>query len=179
MEQLTAVSDPVQATWQTSIGSASLYSAKEPPKQYRMWSAIYHDRDTDNLFLWYDDGTMEQQRIVNTFYTPNRGQYGAIPCGMTDIYGKPMYVARAHTRQERDIWNNNRGPHNEIAEIDIDPRARFLQKHYEHTGMLKPDMKKINICFLDIEVETTGRFPAASPAAPYRTRCPRRSPDRR
>lgn len=161
MEQLTTASDPVQATWQTAIGSASLYSAKEPPKQYRMWSAIYHDRDTDNLFLWYDDGTMEQQRIVNTFYTPNRGQYGAIPCGMTDIYGKPMYVARAHTRQERDIWNNNRGPHNEIAEIDIDPRARFLQKHYEHTGMLKPDMKKINICFLDIEVETTGRFPAA------------------
>jgi hypothetical protein len=27
--------------------------------------------------------------------------------------------------------------------------------------MLKPDMKKINICFLDIEVATTGRFPVA------------------
>ena len=127
----------------------------------RMWSAIYHDRDTDNLFLWYDDGTMEQTRIVNTFYTPNRGELGAVPCGMKDIYGREMYAVQRHTTAERKIYNDARGPQNHLAEIDIDPRARFLQKHYAKSGMLKPDMKKINICFLDIEVATTGRFPVA------------------
>ena len=126
-----------------------------------MWSAIYHDRDTDSLFLWYDDGTMEQKRIVNTFYTPNRGEFGAMQCGMKDIYGREMYAVQRHTTQEQEIRKRYIGPHNHLAEIDIDPRARFLQRHYAKTGMLKPDMKKINICFLDIEVETTGRFPMA------------------
>ena len=128
---------------------------------HRMWSAIYHDRDTDSLFLWYDDGTMEQKRIVNTFYTPNRGEFGAMQCGMKDIYGREMYAVQRHTTQEQEIRKRYIGPHNHLAEIDIDPRARFLQRHYAKTGMLKPDMKKINICFLDIEVETTGRFPMA------------------
>ena len=134
---------------------------KTKSEEHRMWSAIYHDRDTDNLFLWYDDGTMEQKRIVNTFYTPNRGEFGAMPCGYKDIYGREMYAIQRHTTAERDIYNRYRGPNNHLAEIDIDPRARFLQQHYAKTGMLKPDMSKINICFLDIEVETTGRFPMA------------------
>ena len=136
-------------------------SAPATAGEHRMWSAIYHDRDTDNLFLWYDDGTMEQKRIVNTFYTPNRGEFGAMPCGMKDIYGREMYAVQRHTTAEQDIRKRYIGPHNHLAEIDIDPRARFLQKHYDQSGMLKPDMRKINICFLDIEVETTGRFPMA------------------
>ena len=70
---------------------ATITSPADKTAENRMWSAIYHDRDTDNLFLWYDDGTMEQTRIVNTFYTPNRGEFGAVPCGMKDIYGREMY----------------------------------------------------------------------------------------
>lgn len=128
---------------------------------YPMWTAIYHDRDTDKLFLWYDDGTMETRKIVNTFYTPKMGEYNAIPSGMVDIYGRPMYSVAMSTAKEMEIRKNNAGPNNHLCEIDIDPRARFLQKHYAESGMLKTDMKKINICFLDIEVETWGRFPAA------------------
>ena len=140
--------------------SATL-TAPATPVAPKMWTAIYHDTDTDNLFLWYDDGTTEQKRIVNTFYTPTRGEFGAIPCGMKDIYGRDMYEVKRHTVPEREIRNKYRGPNNHLAEIDIDPRARFLQRHYADAGMMKPDMKKINICFLDIEVETTGRFPVA------------------
>jgi len=161
MENVSTMAPPDPRVEQRAVGTATVLSGKEEPQQYRMWSAIYHDRDTDNLFLWYDDGTLEQKRIVNTFYTPNRGEFGAMPCGMKDIYGREMYAVQRHTTPEQDIRKRYRGPHNHLAEIDIDPRARFLQKHYANTGMLKPDMKKINICFLDIEVETTGRFPAA------------------
>ena len=55
-----------------------------------MWTAIYHDRETDQLFLWYDTGKLETKVITNTFYTPNRGEYNSIPCGMKDIYGREM-----------------------------------------------------------------------------------------
>ena len=88
---------------QRALGTATVLSGKDEPQQYRMWSAIYHDRDTDNLFLWYDDGTLEQKRIVNTFYTPNRGEFGAMPCGMKDIYGREMYAVQRHTTPEHYI----------------------------------------------------------------------------
>ena len=126
-----------------------------------MWTAIYHDRETDQLFLWYDTGKLETKVITNTFYTPNRGEYNSIPCGMKDIYGREMYSVTCKSKVEQDIRKRTMGPNNHLSEIDIDPRARFLQKHYSKSGMLKPDMKKINLCFLDIEVETVGRFPAA------------------
>lgn len=153
------VAQPSFATVQPVAGTVT--GNDDKPVNYRMWSAIYHDRDTDNLFLWYDDGSMEQTRIVNTFYTPNRGEFGAMPCGMHDIYGREMYAVQMHTNREKETRQRYAGPHNHLAELDIDPRSRYLQKHYENAGMLKPDMKKINICFLDIEVETTGRFPTA------------------
>ena len=126
-----------------------------------MWTAIYHDRETDQLFLWYDTGKLETKVITNTFYTPNRGEYNSIPCGMKDIYGREMYSVTCKSKVEQDIRKRTMGPNNHLSEIDIDPRARFLQKHYSKSGMLKPDMKKITLCFLDIEVETVGRFPAA------------------
>lgn len=127
----------------------------------KMWDAIYHDTDKDRMFLWYTDGTMDILDTVNTFYTPNINEFGAKPCGMVDIYGREMYRAVAKTKDERRIRQEHDGSRNYISEIDIEPRARFLQKHYENAGMLHPNMSDINICFLDIEVETTGRFPAA------------------
>lgn len=140
---------------------AQISAVAENPNVYPMWTAIYHDPDSDQLFLWYDTGKLDTKVITNTFYTPNRGEYSSVPCGMKDIYGREMYSVTCHSNIEREIRKKSSGPNNELSEIDIDPRARFLQKHYAESGMLKPDMKKINICFLDIEVETTGRFPAA------------------
>lgn len=128
---------------------------------HKMWEAIYHDVDRDRMFLWYVDGSMDILDTVNTFYTPNQGEYGAKPCGMVDIYGREMFRAHARTKDEKRIRHDNEGSHNHLSEIDIEPRARFLQKHYEDAGMLKVNMADINLCFLDIEVETTGRFPAA------------------
>lgn len=135
--------------------------ASTTEQNYKMWSSIYHDRDSDNVFLWYDDGTMETTRITNTFYTPRMGEYGAMKCGMRNIYGQEMFAVKMHTVPEHRVRLQNAGSHNHLSEIDIDPRNRFLQRHYAGAGMLKPDMKKINLSFLDIEVETTGRFPTA------------------
>lgn len=134
---------------------------KIPP----MWEAIYHDPVKDRMFLWYMDGTMDVLPNINTFYTPIRGQFGSRPCGMVNIYGQEMFEVQKHTMDERDIRYQYSGPGNQLAEIDIDPRARFLSRHYANAGMLKADMSKINLCFLDIEVETTGKFPRASVAA--------------
>lgn len=130
-----------------------------------MWEAIYHDPEKDRMFLWYMDGTMDVLQNINTFYTNIRGQFGAKPCGMHDIYGNEMFAVQRHTKDEREIRHQFSGPRNHLAEIDIDPRARFLSRFYANAGMLKADMSKINLCFLDIEVETTGKFPRASVAA--------------
>lgn len=135
-----------------------------------MWEAIYHDANRDRMFLWYDDGTMDILDTVNTFYTPIKGQFGSRPCGMVDIYGNEVYEVNRGTQDERNIRKEYSGPRNTLSEIDIDPRARFLSRHYSGCGMLKPDMSKINICFLDIEVETTGKFPKAS-LAEYPINC--------
>ena len=134
-------------------------------KAPKMWEAIYHDPEKDRMFLWYMDGTMDVLQNINTFYTNIRGQFGAKPCGMHDIYGNEMFAVQRHTKDEREIRHQFSGPRNHLAEIDIDPRARFLSRFYANAGMLKADMSKINLCFLDIEVETTGKFPRASVAA--------------
>ena len=67
------------------------HKAEDTSAVHPMWTAIYHDRDTDRLFLWYDTGRLESKVISNTFYTPYRGEFNSIPCGMRDIYGKEMY----------------------------------------------------------------------------------------
>lgn len=133
----------------------------ENKPKYPMWEAIYHDTDTDKMYLWYDNGKMDVFKTSNIFYTPIKGQFGAQPCGMVDIYGKEMYSVAMGTREERKLKLEYQGANNHLSEIDIEPRARFLQRHYHHSGMLTPSMDKVNLCFLDIEVETVGRFPAA------------------
>ena len=117
------------------------------------------------MYVWYADGTMDAVPSVHEFYTDKQGEYGAKPCGMKDIWDRDVYKVEVRPQNnvsayelEKAIKKNNAGPNNHLAEIDIDPRGRFLQKHYAETGVIHPDMKDINLAFLDIENATTGRF---------------------
>jgi DNA polymerase elongation subunit (family B) len=130
-----------------------------------MWRSIFHDTENDRMYVWYTDGTMDAVPSVHEFYTDKQGEYGAKPCGMKDIWDRDVYKVEVPPANgvsafevEKAIKQNHAGPTNHLAEIDIDPRGRFLQKHYADTGVIHPDMKDINLGFLDIENATTGRF---------------------
>src|SRR5574344_1993264 len=132
-----------------------------------MWESIYPDQKTDTMFVMYADGTNDVSHVNHVFYTPVCGQYGSRPCGMHDIYGKEMFEAVVSGEDERLIRRQNEGPANPMAELDIDFRTRWLQRHYAGQGMLAVDLDKIHICFLDIENATTGRF-----SSPYEAMYP-------
>lgn len=136
-----------------------------------MYRAVYHDTDDDRMFIWYVDGTMDTVKVKHEFYTTIQGEYGAKPCGMKNIWDEDVYKVVMEPKDglssanlEREIRKASAGPNNHYAEIDIDPIGRFLQKHYENAGMLHPNMADFNLSFLDIEVETVGRFPTAARA---------------
>lgn len=129
-----------------------------------MWSAIHHDSRSDKVFIWYTDGKRLVYPIKHRFFTPNRGEYGAYPCGMRDIYDRPMYEVITDGKTESDIRTRNSGRRNHLAECDVDFRTRWLQSQYEDQDEIRFNVKDINICFIDIEVATKGRFPTAEKA---------------
>jgi DNA polymerase elongation subunit (family B) len=127
-----------------------------------MWESIYHDTKTDTMFVWYDNNTQDVMHVNHRFFTPVLGEYNSKKCGMHDIFGNEMYEVIVESQDlETKIRYDHSGSTNHLSEIDIDFRTRWLQMHYQDVDMIETDMSKINICFLDIEVETTGRFPAA------------------
>lgn len=157
------------------VAAASM--VPEEPKAPPMWKAIYHDVDDDRMFIWYVNGQMDAIKVEHEFYTNVEGEYGAVPCGMKNIWDQEMYKAtvkaipssprgpgKSSANFEKEIKQSTAGPNNHLAEIDIDPRGRFLQKHYTAAKEIHPNMADFNLCFLDIEVETTGRFPVANRA---------------
>lgn len=129
-----------------------------------MWSSIHHDRRSDKVFVWYTDGKRLAYPVKHRFFTPNRGEYGATPCGMKDIYDRPMYEVITDGKTESDIRNQHSGRHNQLAECDIDFRTRWLQSQYENQDEIRFNPKDINTCFIDIEVATKGKFPTADKA---------------
>ena len=135
-----------------------------------MYSAVHHDRNNDLIFVWYNDGSRMAYKTKHKLYTPNQGEYGSRPCGMKDIYGKDMFEVIVDGKTEMDIRARHTGKTNHISECDIDFKTRWLQKHYEDVDDLRFDMKNFNICFLDIEVATKGKFPVAS-KADYAVNC--------
>ena len=135
-----------------------------------MYSAVHHDRNNDLIFVWYNDGSRMAYKTKHKFYTPNQGEYGSRPCGMKDIYGKDMFEVVVDGKNEMDIRARHTGPTNYLSELDIDFKTRWLQKSYEEVDDLRFSMKDFNICFLDIEVATKGKFPVASKAE-YAVNC--------
>ena len=129
-----------------------------------MYTAIHHDRNAGLMFVWYADGSRQAYTVSHNFYTPNRGEYGSMPCGMRDIYGKEMFRVTTSGDQEMEIRKRHRGPHNYLSECDVDFRTRWLQTHYSENDDLRFDTKAFNIGYLDIEVETGDRFPTADRA---------------
>ena len=129
-----------------------------------MYTAIHHDRQNNLMFLWYEDGSRQAYKVKHRFYTPNLGEYDSVPSGMRDIYGKEMYECIVDGRTESDLRARHNGVHNHLSEIDVDFRTRWLQQNYQETEELRFDVKKTNICYLDIEVASRGRFPSADKA---------------
>jgi len=129
-----------------------------------MYSAIHHDQNNAKMFVWYNDGSRMVYNTKHKFYTPNQGEYGARPCGMSDIYGKEMFEVIVDGKKEMELRQKHNGPSNYLCEVDIDFRTRWLQQHYQEKNDLRFSMKDFNICFLDIEVATQGKFPVASKA---------------
>lgn len=133
-------------------------------KNIPMYTAIHHDRRNGFVFVWYADGTKNAFRVQHRFFTHNRGEYGASPCGMRDIYGKEMYEVYRSGEEEMEIRKRHKGPHNHLCELDIDFRTRWLSDHYSSMSDIRFDMSSYNVGYLDIEVETGDRFPTAARA---------------
>lgn len=136
----------------------------EEKKIKPMWSAIHHDRQKNLMFVWYTDGTRTAVKTKHRFFTPIRGEYGSSVSGMKDIYGRDMYEVICDSRTEMDYKNQNAGRHNHLSECDIDFRTRWLQRAYQDLDDIRFSVKDINICYLDIEVATKGKFPSADKA---------------
>lgn len=131
---------------------------QELPKK-KMWSTIYHDTTNDKMYLWYVDGTTDVLPVRHRSYTNRLGEFGAVECGMKDIFGNDVYEFYLSHNEEKEIKRQYQGSTNHFNEIDIDPRCRFLQQQYEGYDIEHPNIKDINLCFMDIEVSTEGRFP--------------------
>ena len=129
-----------------------------------MWTAIHHDRQKNLMFLWYADGTRTAIKTKHRFFTPIRGEYGSSVSAMKNIYGQDMYEVICDSRTEMDYRNQNAGRHNHLSECDIDFRTRWLQRAYQQFDDIRFSVKDINICYLDIEVATKGKFPSADKA---------------
>ena len=130
-----------------------------------MYRSVFHDTEHDRMYVWYVDGTFDAVPVKHEFYTTIKGQYNAVECGMKNIWDQDVYKIEVKKREglsayefEKAIRQEHSGPNNNLAEIDIDPRCRFLQDHYKDSGMMSPKMEDINLCFMDIENATTGRF---------------------
>ncbi len=129
-----------------------------------MYTAVHHDRKNGFLFIWYTDGNRKAFKVQHKFYTPNRNELGASPCGMMNIYGREMFEIIRSGEEEMEVRKRNRGPYNHLSECDIDFRTRWLEGHYKGRKDIRFNMKDFNICYLDIEVETADRFPTADKA---------------
>ena len=134
------------------------------PENRPMYTAIHHDRFNDLIFIWYADGTKNGFRVKHRSYTPVQGQNDAKPSGMVDIFGRELYEIIVTGKEEMDIRQYNMGAHNDIAECDIDFRTRWLEEHYKKMDDIPVNVSDFNICFLDIEVSATDRFPHADQA---------------
>lgn len=129
-----------------------------------MYTHVHHDRRNEFVFIWYADGNIDAFKTQSIFYTPNLGEYGSVPCGMRDIYGKEMYRVITPTENEIEIRKRHRGPKNYLSELDIDFRTRWLQTHYKDCSDIRFKMEDFNIGYIDIEVATADRFPTADKA---------------
>lgn len=138
--------------------------ADTSPENRQMYTAIHYDRFNGIIFIWYADGTRAGFKVKHRSYTPIQGQYNSKPSGMVDIYGRELFEIVVSSKEEMDIRQANIGPHNDISECDIDFRTRWLEEHYKKTDDLHVDVSDFNICFLDIEVAATDRFPNAEQA---------------
>lgn len=136
----------------------------EVKEKKKMWSSIHHDRRSDRVFVWYTDGKRLSYPVKHRFFTPNRGEYGAYPCGMKNIYDKPMYEVITDGKTEGDLRSQHAGRYNQLAECDVDFRTRWLQNQYEDQEEIRFNPKDVNTCFIDIEVATKGKFPTAEKA---------------
>lgn len=124
-----------------------------------MWECIYHDKKSDQMFMWYVDGKKEILPVRHRSYTNRKGEFGAVECGMKDIFGNDVYEFYLSNEEEREIKGRYEGQLNHFNEIDIDQRCRFLQQLYDGYEIDHPNVCDLNIGFLDIEVATVGRFP--------------------
>lgn len=129
-----------------------------------MYTAVHHDRQNNLMFMWYEDGTRKAYKVKHRFFTPNFGEYNSVPCGMHDIYGKEMFECVVDGRTEAELRAKHMGSYNHLSEIDVDFRTRWLQNNYEDYDDIRFESKNFNICYLDIEVASRGRFPAADKA---------------
>lgn len=126
-----------------------------------MFTAIHHDRNNSMVFVWYAGGARKVYKTRHRFYTPIQGEYNSKPSGMKDIYGKPVYEAVVSGKEEMEIRQKHSGKRNNLSELDIDYRTRWLQLNYQDTQDIRFSMSDFNICYLDIEVATKGKFPTA------------------
>ena len=91
----------------------------ELPKK-KMWSTIYHDTANDQMYMWYVDGTIEVLSVRHRSYTNRLGEYGAVECGMKDIFGNDVYEFYLSHNEEKEIKRQYQGSANHFNEIDID-----------------------------------------------------------
>jgi len=119
-----------------------------------MFKRIYYNQKSNKIQLWeINNGKTvkieEKPELV--FYIPDKTKKSEI----TDIYESPVVPKIA---EDIDRMKAFRETGIKTCETDIPIEVKYLQQRYLGKT-LTPNMKDINICFLDIEVESPNEFP--------------------
>jgi DNA polymerase elongation subunit (family B) len=147
----------------------------------RMWRSIHHDRKSDSVLVTFDDDSLYKFQAIHRFYSTDKKPIDKdikpYISNKTDIYGNPVYEFVGNLNQEtkarrlvgdRQGWKKEKNgtiTENCLCEVDVAYTTRWLDEYYTGQEEINVDKNKINICFLDIEVATQGKFPTAKKAA--------------
>ena len=124
-----------------------------------MFKRIFYDSYHNKIYHWYvgEDGKNHKEIVTPKFeyYVPDKTGKSEIK----DIYGTPVIMKTSKSKKDmKEVATCTN-----TSETDIPEDVKFLHRRWRGQN-LTPDLSKLNICTIDIEVEADGEFPKASEA---------------
>ena len=118
-----------------------------------MFNRVYYNYRTNKIKIWETvDGIRQviEDTVPFEYYIPTRKE-----TPYTNIYGEPVErVITNRPKNAKKLFEYGE----KTCEATIHPAVKYLHQRYG-TQQLEVDMDAINICTLDIEVETDAGFP--------------------
>lgn len=111
-----------------------------------MYTNIYYNRVTNQVTLFHDNHEIETFKYEPTFYELDDSNTSSSSSPIKTIFGKSVRKIKKFSKAES------------VFETDLDPRLRVLVDRFYDTS----EVAKNNICYLDIEVDTTDQKPTVA-----------------